>query len=133
MPKGSGEPKDLPEGIKPDEVTAQWNVAKGKAERANRNLLQYGGALAAMLGISAGSSGIWAIVKAMPNGSDFLDQFIPCFVAAFCGAALFVGFLFLGLVASFRKRGQFEREADQFLKQIIALYPERFLPKSGAE
>ena len=133
MPKNMGEPKDLPEGIKPDELTAAWNIARGKAERANRNLLQYGGALAGMLGISAGSSGIWAIVKAMPNGCDFLDRFYYCFVGAFCGASIFLGFLFLGLVASFRKRGQYELEAEQYLKKIIALYPERFLPKSGAD
>lgn len=129
MPKASDGPKDLPEGTKSDELTAAWNAAKAKAERANRNLLQYGGALAAMLGISAGSSGIWAIVKAMPS-SDFLEPFVPCFVAAFCGAGLFVGILFLGLVNSFRNRGKFERQADEYFAQIVKLYPERFLPKS---
>ena len=133
MPKGNEGPKDLPEGIKPDELTARWNAAKAKAERANRNLLQYGGALAAMLGISAGSSGIWAIVKAMPSDSSFLDQFLPCFVAAFCGAGLFVGVLFLGLLNSYRSRGQFEKQADEYLAQIVKMYPERFLPKPDAD
>jgi hypothetical protein len=132
MPKGQSAPDPL-EGIKPDELTARWNEAKAKADRANRNLLQYGGALAAMLGISAGSSGIWAIVKAMPSGSSFLDQFIPCFVTAFCGAGMFGGFLFLGLLNSFRTRGKFEREADELMTHLVKLYPDRFLPKPGAE
>ena len=133
MPKGTDEPRDLPEGIKTDEVTAKWNTAKAQADRANRNLLQYGGGLAAMLGISAGSSGIWAIVKAMPSGSAFVDQFMYCFAGAFCGASAFVGILFLGLVNSFRRRGMFEKQADEYFAQLVKLYPDRFLPKSSGD
>jgi hypothetical protein len=54
-------------------------------------------------------------------------------VTAFCGAGLFVGILFLGLLNSYRHRGKFERQADELMLHLVKVYPDRFLPKSGGD
>jgi len=38
-----------------------WHAATDGASRSNRNLLQYAAGIAALLGISAGSGGVFAI------------------------------------------------------------------------
>ncbi len=111
----------------------EWRVLSDDATRLNRNLIQYAASIGALLGIGAGSGGIFALADAVSSaGSQTLPSAIVAFVGA-SGVFIFVfgvGLLFL-LVRAFRGRTRIEREADEHLRRLIYQKPDQFLPASG--
>ena len=106
-----------------------WRVALGQAERANRNLLQYAGAFAALLGIGAGSGGVFAMAKAINEGGQLVPEWILS--AAFAVAAVCAIVLVCLLWSAYRTRRRAERHADEHFKRLIERRPELFLPRPG--
>lgn len=108
-----------------------WRVALGQAERANRNLLQYAGAFAALLGIGAGSGGVFAMAKAINKSED--GQLVPewALSGAFAVAAITACVLVCLVWAEYRSRRRAERHADEHFRRLIEKRPELFLPRPG--
>jgi hypothetical protein len=109
-----------------------YQLAKEQASRCNRNLLQYGAAIATILGISAGSGSIFALAESVgqTEGTGGLPSWA---VGMLVGELMIVGLLMLVLLTvlyrTFSKRDQAEREADNYLSTLIALGPDRYWPK----
>jgi hypothetical protein len=106
-----------------------WRVALAQAERANRNLIQYAAAFAAVLGIGAGSGGVFAMAKAINKSGD--GQLVPDWVltGAFIVAAVTAVVLVCLLWSAYRNRRRAERSADQHYGGLIQKRPELFLPR----
>ncbi len=119
-----------------------WHREKEAASRHNRNLLQYAGALAAVLGIQAGSGGIFAIAIALMNAGPSLPDWLPSipqwvtslpeavkwvFVGVgIAGAAAPVALLVIFLIRALRYRQEAERQADDHRHNLIAIDPTLF-------
>ena len=106
-----------------------WRVALAQAERANRNLIQYAGAFAALLGISAGSGGVFAMAKAINENGQLIPDGVLS--AAFAIAAICAIVLVCLLWSAYRTRRRAERHADEHFRRLIERRPELFLPRSG--
>jgi hypothetical protein len=109
-----------------------WHRATEAADRSNRDLLQYGAGIAALLGISAGSGGVFAVAQSLNNadtgGSPWwaLTILVGVLIIAFVAGAVMAGLL----VQSYGRRESAERDADEALAELIALGPEHFWPKA---
>ena len=115
----------------PDVVQALqgWQIAKERASRANRDLLQFAAGITAVLGIVAGSGGIFAVATAVtPNDGTQLFSIDLLKLLMAVGFALSV-VLGLMLVGSFQKRRREERTMDEYLGRLIGLRPDAFLSK----
>jgi len=115
-----------------------WKLGVERAGRHNRNLLQYGASMAALLGISAGGGGILALAKAVTltqgdNAGHLLPEDGLRFVVAL-GVLGLAGAVVLGvlLYRAFRDRARAEAEADAHLSKLVQLRPEGFLPSGRA-
>ena len=112
-------------------IVQAWLEAKDKSERYNRNLMQYGAAIAAVLSILAGSGGIFAVANAlrMEGGSLPFWAWIILGVITVVGiAALFL--LLILLFFSFLRRKEAEADAVRERGNLIAQDHTRFLPTS---
>jgi hypothetical protein len=108
-----------------------WHESRNKAIRRNRNLLQYAAGVAALLGISAGSGGIFALADAVNvNGSEvgILNAVLILVIVASIGLA---AVLMVLLVQAFFGRLRSEAEADRHLRQLIELKPDLFWTRPG--
>jgi len=111
-----------------------WKLSLERAERANRNLLQDAAGIAALLGIQAGSGGVFALAQAVTVSKDKV-QFVPddfmrvLLIAAAVGAALSLGLAVL-LVRAFWARHRAEADADEHLAKLIEAKPDHFLPSA---
>lgn len=105
-----------------------WRLSVERANRHNRNVLQYGAAIAALFGIGAGSGGVLALAKAVKPGSDALIPDWLLFVALLLAAVVGIGLAVL-LYKAFRGRVQAERDADRLLGEFIEVAPKDLLPK----
>ncbi len=111
-----------------------WKLSIEHAERANRNLRQHAAGIAALLGIQAGSGGVFALAQAVTVAGE-KSQFVPdevmrvLIVAGAAGAALSLSLGAL-LVGAFRARRSAEAEADKHLARLIEAKPLHFLPKA---
>jgi hypothetical protein len=107
-----------------------WQIAKERASRANRNLLQYAAGIAAVLGIEAGSGGIFAIAAAVtqPDAGPglFPTDLLKLLMAVGFALAVILGLMLAG---AFQQRRREERTMDQYLATLIAIRPDAFLPK----
>ncbi len=110
-------------------ILKKWYKAKDEADHYNRNLMQYGGAVAAVLTILAGSGGIFAVATAVKVEGN------PYFVwaAAILGGVSVVGtialFILTGmLVHSFIRRGKAEKAVDKNRRRLINEEIAAFLP-----
>jgi hypothetical protein len=128
----------MPQGESPDQrqrlITELqgWHTAREAAGRYHRNLLQYAGGIAAVLGIGAGSGGVFAVAGSLARANDE-SQSLPYWAAivlmVVAGiAALASVFLMALLIHAFRQRRRAEATADSHLAELIGLRPERFLP-----
>ncbi len=99
-----------------------WRLAKERARRYNRNLLQYAGGVVALLGIGSGT----AAVAAVAQGLGELD--LPWEAIVSIAAVVGLVFLFLSifLLRAFWLRGEAERDVAEHLSKLIALDPDRF-------
>ncbi|MBI4298703.1 MAG: hypothetical protein HY666_02985 [Chloroflexi bacterium] len=116
------------EGLK--RVVSDWYIANEAAKRYDRNLLQYGGAMAAIVGVFGGSGGVFAIAISVQQ-AEFLPLWLIWADLAI-GSILFV-MLGILLLYSLLRRRTCENEAEKSLKQIIAEDYKRFLPGAEAE
>jgi hypothetical protein len=106
-----------------------WRVALSQAERANRNVLQYAAAFAALLGISAGSGGVFAMAKAINENGQLVPEW--ALSGAFAVAAICAIVLVCLLWSAYRTRRRAERHADEHFRRLIERRPELFLPRPG--
>jgi hypothetical protein len=106
-----------------------WRVARQQARRANRNLLQYAGSFAALIGIGAGTGGVFAMAKAVNKSTE--TQIVPgwALMAALVVASIFAVGLLLLIWSAYRTRRTAERHADEHLRHLISIRPHHFLPK----
>ena len=109
-----------------------WHAATDAASRGNRNLLQYAAGIAALLGISAGSGGVFAVAESLNKSSQGNSPWwaiaILVGVAAFAGTAGIVMLFFL--LRAYVLRRTSENEADGYLRELIGMDPDRFWPKA---
>ena len=109
-----------------ENLVADWQIAKDRATRYNRNLLQFGAAIAGVVGIFAGSAGVFAMAQRIqPTAANSLTYTLACLTAA--GIVFFL-ILLIGLVGSFNARNRYEKIAEETLRQIVLHDPDRFLP-----
>jgi hypothetical protein len=112
----------------------RYQLAKEQATRSNRNLLQFGAAIATFLAIGAGSGSVLALadsVAARENESLSLPSWaIAALVAEVIAIVLVVLFLSLLLFEAFSLRREAERQADEHLKALISEDPDRYWPQS---
>src|SRR5207248_652263 len=59
------------------EALQGWRLAQEAASRSNRNLLQYGAGIAAILGIAAGSGGILAVANSLQKAQQGASAQLP--------------------------------------------------------
>lgn len=111
-----------------------WHLAREAAQRWNRNLLQYGAGVAAVLGLAAGSGGVFAIASSLVGLQD-TSASLPGWAVGVLGgvtvvaSAVFVILMSL-LIASYFQRRKAEGAADSHLTKLIGLAPERFIPRA---
>ncbi len=104
-----------------------WRLAREKAARHNRNLLQYGAGLAAVLGISAGGGGMIAVANSLGQANTGP---LNAIMGSILLASILVGLVLLVLLlGTFRSRQAAERESDEYLGKLIELVPSWFQPK----
>ncbi len=110
-------------------ILKKWYKAKDEADHYNRNLMQYGGAVAAVLTILAGSGGIFAVATAVKVEGN------PYFVwaATILGGVSVVGtialvILTVMLVHSFGRRRKAEKAVDKNRRSLIDEEIGPFLP-----
>ena len=105
----------------------EWHEARESANRHNRNLLQYGAAIATVFGIAVGFGGIASVAISTGDGNG-----TPYLVAA--GIIGAIGFVLgalgaFAIVRAFRARRSAEERAAQTLRVLIRHDPERFMPR----
>lgn len=129
----------MPQGEAPDQrrrlviELQSWHGAREAASRYNRNLLQYAGGIAAVSAIGAGSGGVFAVAGSLAKAND-KSQSLPAWAALVLivvAATVVIATVTLTalLVRAFRMRRAAETTADGHLTELIALRPERFLPR----
>ena len=111
------------------EAVQAWNRAKEESIRCNRNLLQYGAGIAAVLGIGSGSGGVFAVADKLNVNGLPIGALVGLGVL---GGVLCLGFVVLSylIVEAFTRREAAERKADDSQTRVIALAPSRFLPEA---
>lgn len=106
-----------------------WYKAKDEADHYNRNLMQYGGGVAAVLTLLAGSGGIFAVATAVKvEDNPYFDR-----AAAILGGVSVVGtialvILTVMLVHSFVRRRKAEKAVDKNRRSLINEEIAPFLP-----
>ena len=112
----------------PDFVPALqgWHLAKERARRYNRNLLQYAAGVVAILGIGSGTGAVIAVAQGLERNQDTdgVSSLVILIIAAVV-AAIALPFIFF-LARAFRLRGDAERDVAAHLSTLIALDPDRF-------
>ena len=112
----------------PDFVPALqgWHLAKERARRYNRNLLQYAGGVVALLGIGSGTGAVVAVAQGLEGKqvTDDASSLVITIIAAAI-AALALPFIVF-LLRAFWLRGEAEREVADHLSKLIAIDPDRF-------
>ena len=106
-----------------------WHKAKERADVHNRNLLQYFAILGAFLGLAAGSSGLLAVAASLRDDGGF--EWWATVIVALAGAAIAVVAIALTALAfrEFQMRQAAEHDAEVHFARLIALDPDRYLPK----
>lgn len=111
------------------EALQGWNQARESARRYDRNLLQYAGALAALLGISGGSGAVAAVgISVSELSGDQARWVLGLAIVVAAIVALIAVALIYYLVRAFRLRRKAEDGAVKSLCTLIALEPDRFWP-----
>ena len=112
----------------PDFVPALqgWHLAKERARRYNRNLLQYAGGVVAILGIGSGTGAVIAVAQGLEGkeDGDGVSSLVIYIIAAVV-AAIALPFIYF-LIRAFGLRGEAERDVAAHLSTLIALDPDRF-------
>ena len=123
LPSAEGDPR-IP-------TLRAWYTAKDEAEHYNRNLMQYGTAVAAVLSILAGSGGIFAVANALKTESGSLPAWalMILWLVSIVGTIALV--LLLGLlVHSFLHRSKAEKAVEESRGSLIDADLTPFLPTS---
>ena len=106
-------------------LVREWHIAREKADRLNRNLLQYGAAMTAVIGVFGASGGVVALAfSVQKDGGDLPLGIVWAIVAI--GLLLFV-ILGAFLISAFRDRGKCEEDAEEKLGHISREDPGAFL------
>ena len=100
-----------------------WRLAKERARRYNRNLLQYAGGIVALVGIGSGTGAVVAVAQGLGENLD-----LPWWAYVIIGGVVGLIFLFLSifLLRAFWLRGEAERDVADHLSKLIEIDPDRF-------
>lgn len=111
---------------------AAWKVLTERADHLNRNLVQYAASIAAALGISTGSGGVFALAQAVAQKtSEELSAFLTGFIEVVSGVAAAMTLVLLALlISTYRARARTEHDAAEHLKALIAAKPDHFLAEA---
>src|SRR5436309_2859504 len=115
------------------EAMQGWRLAQEAASRSNRNLLQYGAGIAAVLGIAAGSGGVLAVANSLHKAQDASAQLpglAALFVVVDVVTFLLTLILFGLLLDAFTRRRDAEAQADKYMKRLIEFEYDHFLSES---
>lgn len=119
----------------PEEMVRElqiWHRSKEAASRYNRNLLQYATAMAALLGIEAGSGGVFIVGNALARGRGADLQLEWWALATLWSVVTMAAIIYLSLslllIRVYRRRREEESRAEVALESLIMRDPERFLP-----
>ena len=114
----------------PQEIVAplqEWHGATEAASRNNRNLIQYGAALAGLIGIEAGFGGVVAVALSVADSAQ--DGPLYGWVIGLAVAGFILGVMLAVLVVrAFHERHAAEQRADAAMRTLITHMPDRFLP-----
>lgn len=106
-----------------------WHLAREAAKRHNRNLLQYGAGLTAVLGINVGTGGMLVVAESLARAQEVASQ-LPWWASGMVTVTTLAGLLLLGLlIRTYVWRQAAERQADTHLEKLIALAPHWFPPR----
>ena len=101
------------------EARGRWYQAREDVRRHNRNLLQYAGAIAAVIGIGSGSGGILAVANAINTGGDAIVGGVNVLYVLLAAGSLAL-LLALPLGWALWQRGRAEaRKADRLVKLML--------------
>ena len=103
-----------------------WHLAREKANRRNRNMLQYAAGVAALVGVGSGTGGINQVAKALSAQKDVVVDLGWMQSLAFFEVAGAVA-LIVPLVFAYLQRRAAEQDMERHLARLIALVPSRFL------
>jgi hypothetical protein len=112
---------------------AAWKLLTDRSERLNRNLIQYAASIAAALGISTGSGGVFALAESVAQKPTigWEHGLLSVFILAVTLVAAVTTVVLFGLLANaYRARERAEHEASEHLQALIAAKPEHFLSES---
>ncbi len=120
-------PEEQPTQRHPDFVPALqgWHLAKERARRYNRNLLQYAGGVVAILGIGSGTGVVLAVAEGLERNQDTDGTSVVIWIIAAVVATIALPFMYF-LARAFWLRGEAERDVAAHLSTLIALDPDRF-------
>ena len=134
------------DGLIPEEVPAtldartvvhleRFHRARERSSRCNRNLLQYGAALMAVIGIALGTGSVLALARSLAEAQGdaalFPDWGLGVLIGIGSALAALALLLFLLLCQAFLSRLGAEHAADAALAELIRAEPERYLPAEG--
>ncbi len=110
-------------------ILKKWYKAKDEADHYNRNLMQYGGAVAAVLTLLAGSGGIVAVATAV-KVEDNRFFFWTVGILGGLGVVVTIALVILTvmLVHSFVRRKEAEEAVEKNRRSLIGDDPTLFLP-----
>jgi hypothetical protein len=117
-----------PDPIEKEELK-RYHVAYERAARRNRDMLQWGAAMTAVLGIAIGTGGIFALADSIATANK--SHGIPdlALKAVFWGGLAIAALLLLQLINAFHLRSRAESQADDAMSRLIDLDPDRYPPK----
>ncbi len=123
-------PEDTSKKKEPEiSVVQDWNKARDEAEHYNRNLMQYGAAVAAVLTLLAGSGGIFAVATAVKvEDNPFFLWAVGILGGLGVVATIALVILMVMLVQSFVRRKEAEEAVEEHRRSLIGDDPTRFLP-----
>ena len=113
-------PREAPEkNRRLGDARGRYYQAREDARRYNRNLLQYAGAIAAVIGIGSGSGGIIAVANALNTDGDAIVSGVNVLYVLLAAGSLALLLAFpLGWASWQRGRAE-GRKDDQLIKLMV--------------
>lgn len=113
------------------EALSGWHASRDRAQRLNRNLLQYAAAFAAILGIEAGAEGMFRVAQGLRTAQTASPS---TEVELVLRLGLTLSIVLAGLLLlTFIRRALAERAAEEYRAVLIRKRPELFPIRGDGE